>query len=550
LNDLISISRIAENLGVDQSQIYPYGKWKAKIGLDAVYNDDGKRGKLVLVTAVTPTPSGEGKTVTAIGVSMALNLLGRKAVVCVRQPSLGPVFGVKGGAAGGGKSTVEPMQEINLRLTGDIDAAGAAHNLLAAMVDNHIFQGNELRFDIHSVNLRRVVDMNDRALRKIVVGLGGKSDGIPREAGFVITAASEVMAVLCLSRGYSDLKRRLGRIVVGYTEENLPITADDLKATGAMAAILKEAMQPNLVQTAEGTPALIHGGPFGNIALGTCSLSSIIFGLNHSEYTIVEAGFGSDLGGEKFFDIVSRVGGFNIDCTVIVASIRALEYHGGLKFEKSESRPSDNLRMAALHKGLENLTKHIENVQMFGVQPVICINKFPSDTEDEVGVVETFCRTLGVDCSLSTTFENGGEGCKDLARKVIDASEKEFKNVPLYSYDESIESKIGKIVTKIYGGDSVEFEPEAKKSITLIQKLGFSSLPICMAKTPLSLSDDPKKIGRPRGFTCTVKKLEIAAGAGYVIAHLGDIVSMPGLPERPAAENIQLDDSGNISGLF
>jgi formate--tetrahydrofolate ligase len=330
LKGLISINQLAENLGVDPAQIYPYGKWKAKIGLDAVYNDEGKHGKLILITAVNPTPSGEGKTVTAIGLSMALNLLGRKAVVCIRQPSLGPVFGVKGGAAGGGKSTVEPMQEINLRLTGDIDAVGAAHNLLAAMIDNHIFQGNELRFDIHSVNLRRVVDMNDRALRKIVVGLGGKSDGIPREAGFVITAASEVMAVLCVSRGYSDLKRRLGRIVVGYTEENLPIAADDLKASGAMAAILKEAMQPNLVQTAEGTPALIHGGPFGNIALGTCSLSSIIFGLNHSEYTVVEAGFGSDLGGEKFFDIVSRVGGFEIDCVVIVASIKALEYHGGL----------------------------------------------------------------------------------------------------------------------------------------------------------------------------------------------------------------------------
>jgi len=547
---LISINRIAEDLGVDPGQIEYFGKWKAKIGLDAVYGVGGKRGKLVLVTAINPTPSGEGKTVTAIGLSMALNLLGRKSVVCIRQPSLGPVFGVKGGAAGGGKSTVEPMQEINLRLTGDIDAVGAAHNLLAAMIDNHIFQGNELRFDIHSVNLRRVVDMNDRALRKILVGLGGRGDGIPREAGFIITAASEIMAVLCLSRGYSDLKRRLGRIVVGYTEESLPITADDLKSTGAMAAIMKEAMKPNLVQTAEATPALMHGGPFGNIALGTCSLSSIIFGLDHSEFTVVEAGFGSDLGGEKFFDIVSRVGGFNVDCAVIVASIKALEHHGGYKPEKSEVGPSENLRMGSLQRGLENLAKHIENVQMFGVQPIICINRFQSDTEDEVRLVTTFCKSLQVESSISTTFENGSVGCEDLAAKVIDASKRGFKSVPIYSFDESIESKIGKIVTKVYGGDSVEYESEARKSIALFQKLGFANMPICMAKTPLSLSDDPKKIGRPRGFSCTVKKLEIAAGAGYVIAHMGEIVSMPGLPKRPAAENIQLDNSGNISGLF
>jgi formate--tetrahydrofolate ligase len=547
---MISIVRIAEDLGIDPRQIDPYGKWKAKIALDVVYEVREKRGKLVLVTAINPTPSGEGKTVTAIGLSMALNLLGRKSVVCIRQPSLGPVFGVKGGAAGGGRSTVEPMQEINLRLTGDIDAVGAAHNLLAAMVDNHIFQGNELRFDIHSVNLRRVVDMNDRGLRKIVVGLGGRGDGIPREAGFIITAASEIMAVLCLSRGYSDLKQRLGRIIVGYTEENNPITADDLKSTGAMAAILKEAMKPNLVQTAEGTPAIIHGGPFGNIALGTCSLSSIIFGLDYSEFTVVEAGFGSDLGGEKFFDIVSRVGGFNVDCAVVVASVKALEHHGGYKPEKSERGPSENLRMGALQKGLENLAKHIENVQMFEVQPVVCINRFPSDTDDELRLVEAFCKDLEVECSVSTTFENGGEGSKDLAAKVIDSSKKGFKSVPLYSFEESIESKLEKIVTKVYGGDSVEYEPEARKSIAIFQKLGFANLPICMAKTPLSLSDDPKKIGRPRGFSCTVKKLEIAAGAGYVIAHMGDIVSMPGLPQRPAAENIQLDDSGNISGLF
>jgi formate--tetrahydrofolate ligase len=337
---------------------------------------------------------------------------------------------------------------------------------------------------------------------------------------------------------------------VGYTEENLPITADDLKATGAMASILREAMQPNLVQTAEGTPALIHGGPFGNIALGTCSLSSIIFGLNHSEFTIVEAGFGSDLGGEKFFDIVSRVGGFNVDCAVIVASVKALEYHGGLKTDKGEERPSEKSRLTSLQKGLENLAKHIENVQLFEVQPIVCINRFPSDTEAEIHAIETYCSNLGIDFALSTTFENGGEGCKNLAKKVVDSINNNFTSAPIYAFDESVESKIEKIVMKIYGGDSVEFEPEARKSLALIQKLGFSRLPICMAKTPLSLSDDPKQIGRPRGFTCTIRKLEIAAGAGYLIAHLGDIVSMPGLPERPAAENIQLDESGKISGLF
>lgn len=515
--------------------------------MDAVLSKTGKKGKLVLVTAINPTPSGEGKTVTAIGLSMALNLLGHRAIVCIRQPSLGPVFGVKGGAAGGGRSTVEPMQEINLRFTGDIDAVGAAHNLLAAMVDNHIFQGNELGFEIHSVNLRRVVDMNDRALRNITIGLGGKGNGVPREAGFVITAASEVMAVLCMSLGYSDLKKRLGRIIVGYSADPRPITADQLKATGALGAILRDALEPNLVQTAEGTPAVIHGGPFGNIALGTCSVSSITFGLSHSEFTVVEAGFGSDLGGEKFFDVVSTVGVFNVDCAVIVASVKALEYHGGLKSDRDNSPTT---RIASLREGLENLGKHIENVQNFGVQPIVCINRFPTDTGEEVGLIEAFCKNRSVEYSVSTVFEQGGEGAKDLAQKVINSSLKEFKSAPIYDFDETVESKIEKIVTKIYGGDSVQYEPEARRSLALIQKLGFSNLPICMAKTPLSLSDDPKKLGRPRNFECTVKRLEVAAGAGYLIAHLGDIVSMPGLPERPAAEKIELDDSGKISGLY
>jgi len=543
---MIEISQIAQGLGLDPEHYEQYGRSKAKIKLEAVFAPAQNRGKLVLITAITPTPSGEGKTVTAIGLSMALNLLGRRAIVCVRQPSLGPVFGVKGGAAGGGRSTVEPMQEINLRFTGDIDAVGAAHNLLAAMVDNHIFQGNDLDYEIHSVNLRRVVDMNDRALRKIVVGLGGKGDGIPREAGFVITAASEVMAVLCMSLGYADLKKRLGSIITGFTENSKPITAGDLQATGAMAAILKEALQPNLVQTAEGTPALIHGGPFGNIALGTCSLSSMIFGLSHSEFTVVEAGFGSDLGGEKFFDIVSRVGSFNVDCAVIVASVKALEYHGGLK----DSTATESTRLASLQKGVENLGKHIENVQNFGVQPVVCINRFPSDSDEEIRLIEEFCRNRGVDSAISTTFTQGGEGCKELAKKVIESAQRGFRSTQIYSFDESIDAKIEKIVKKVYGGDSVEFESDANKSMTMIQKLGFSNMPICVAKTPLSLSDDPKMLGRPRNFVCTVRRLEVAAGAGYIIAHLGDIVSMPGLPERPAAEKIQLDDNGNISGLI
>ncbi len=506
-----------------------------------------RKGKLVLVTAITPTPSGEGKTVTAIGLSMALNLLGRKAVVCIRQPSLGPVFGVKGGAAGGGKSTVEPMQEINLRFTGDIDAVSAAHNLLAAMVDNHVFQGNELGIETHSVSLKRVVDMNDRSLRNVIVGLGGKSDGIPREAGFVITAASEVMAVLCMSLGIPDLKLRLGRVITAYTKDFRPITADELHATGSMGALLRDAFRPNLVQTVEGTPALIHGGPFGNIALGTCSLSSIVLGLSHSEFTVVEAGFASDLGGEKFFDIVSKIGGFNVDCAVIVASVRALEYHGGLK---SDDKSLASNRIASLQRGLENLGKHIENIQTFGIQPIVCINRFSLDSDEEIRLIEDYCRNCGVESSVSMAFDKGGEGCRDLAGKVIESSQRVTKITRIYEYDEGIDSKIEKIVTKIYGGDSVEFEPEATRSMAQIRKLGFANLPICMAKTQLSLSDDPKKLGRPRNFTCTVKRLEVAAGAGYIIAHLGDIVSMPGLPPRPAAEKIELDDEGNISGLY
>jgi formate--tetrahydrofolate ligase len=546
---LKEITQVGRELGLGPEDLKVYGKWKAKISLDSIYSaSESDKGKLILVTAMNPTPSGEGKTVTTIGLSMALNQLGRKAIACIRQPSLGPVFGVKGGAAGGGKCTVEPMQEINLRFTGDIDAVGAAHNLLAAMLDNHIFQSNDLGFDIHSVNLRRVIDMNDRALRQIVIGLGSKIDGIPREAGFVITAASEVMAVLCMSKGYSDLKQRLGRMIVGYKSDSVPIRASQLKAEGAMAALLKEAMEPNLVQTSEETPAVIHGGPFGNIALGTCSLSSIRFGLGHSEFTVVEAGFGSDLGGEKFFDIVSRVGGFNIDCAVIVVTVKALEYHGGMTNKSGAITPES--RKEFLLRGLENLGKHIENVQSFGVEPVVCINKFTTDKEDELQAVRSFSAQRKVPCEVSTGFDDGGAGCLDLARQVVSQSERGFKSGAIYSFQESIETKIEKIVKKIYGGKGVEYSPDARKAIALIERLGFSNLPICMAKTPLSLSDDPKKLGRPVDFTCLVKRLELATGAGYIIAHLGEIVSMPGLPERPSAENIDIDEKGNITGIF
>ena len=547
---LTEITNVAEALDIRPADLNQYGKWKAKISLDLVHEVVTRTpGKLILVTAMTPTPAGEGKTVTSIGISMALNRLGRNSVVCLRQPSLGPVFGVKGGAAGGGKSTVEPMLDINLRLNGDFDAIGSAHNLLSAMVDNHIFQGNDLGIDVHSISWKRTIDMNDRALRHIVIGLGGKNDGTPREDGFVIAAASEVMAILCISRDYADLKRRLGNIIVGYTKAGShTVRASDFHAEGSMASLMKYAMEPNLVQTAEGTPALIHGGPFGNVALGTCSLASITFGLNRTEYAVVEAGFATDLGAEKFFDIVSREGGFKVDCAIIVASIRALQYHGsGAHSPGPEASPEEKLRM-----GLENLAKHIENIRLFGVEPVVAINKFASDSDDELRIVQDFCKNCGVLYAISTSFVEGSAGCLELAERAIEACENSGnnKNRPLYAFEESIQDKIEKIVTQIYGGRNAEFEPTAVRELRNIASLGLSDFPVCMAKTQLSLSDDPKKLGRPRDFTATVRDLVIAAGAGFIIADLGDIIAMPGLPVHPAAEKIDLDKFGTITGVF
>ena len=546
---LSEISEVAKGLNIDPRHLNPYGKWKAKISLESVHSKLSKgNGKLILVTAMTPTPAGEGKTVTSIGLSMALNRLGRKAVVCLRQPSLGPVFGVKGGAAGGGRSTVEPMQEINLRFTGDIDAVGASHNLLSAMLDNHVYRGNKLGIDISRMMWKRAIDMNERSLRHTVIGLG-RNGGVPREDGFIITAASEVMAILCFATSYSELKERLGQIIVGYTGDGLkPANALDLRAPGAMAAILKEAMEPNLVQTAEGTPALIHGGPFGNIAMGTCSLTSIYFALNHADFAVVEAGFGSDLGAEKFFDVVSRVGGFDVNCTVIVSSIRSLKHH------ESSVRSSEAATMKysgiGLFGGLENLSKHVENVRMFGIEPIVAINKFDGDTEEEIQAVEEFCKSQGVQFAVSNAFSDGGSGCLDLARKTLEACERPHPKKYVYDFKEDIQSKIEKIVTRVYGGENIEYEPEALRDIDLVESLGMRGLPLCMAKTQLSLSDDSKKLGRPTGFTSTVRRVHLAAGAGFIIVDMGDIVEMPGLPEHPAAETIDLDEKGIITGVF
>ncbi len=544
---LSDISTVAEKLNIDQGYLKRYGKFAAKLDLEAIPSAQKSRGKLILVSSMTATPAGEGKTVTSIGLSMALNRLGRSAVVCLRQPSLGPVFGVKGGAAGGGKSTVEPMQEINLRFTGDIDAIGAAHNLLSAMLDNHLFHGNALAIDPRTIGWKRAMDMNERFLRHTVIGLGGKNNGVPREDGFVITAASEVMAILCMARGYDDLKQRLGRIIVGYSREKKPARAIDLKASGAMAAILKDAMKPNLVQTAEGSPALIHGGPFANIALGTCSLTSISLALNHAEFAVVETGFATDLGAEKFFDVVSRIGGFQVDCVVTVSSVRSIASHG--RNIAPALLEADKDTKKKLRDGLDNLGKHIENIRMFGVEPVIAINRFAADTEEELQLVKDFCQSQGVSFAVSTAFTEGSAGSLELAERAIEACAKPHTNKPVYSFKDSIQLKIERIVTLVYGGDKADYEPEAMAGIRQVEAFGLD-LPICMAKTQFSLSDDPKKLGRPRGFTATVRRTDLAAGAGFLIAHLGDIVSMPGLPVHPAAENIDIDQNGAITGVY
>lgn len=544
-NPLRPVLDVARELGISSANVIPYGKWKAKVSLPALQEKSLRKspGKVVLVTAMTPTSHGEGKTVTAIGLAMALRQLGHKSVVCLRQPSLGPVFGVKGGAAGGGKSTVEPMQEINMRLTGDIDAVGTAHNLLAAILDNHISHGNELAIDPRTITLKRVMDMNDRALRQIVVGLGGTKNGVPRETGFEITAASEVMAVLSLSKDYAELKEKLSMMILGYTRDGKTIRAGELNVVGAMAAVLKEAMEPNLVQTAEGTPAFVHGGCFGNIAHGTTTNTSILLGRKHADYCVVEAGFGSDLGAEKFVDIAARTGGFDVDAAVVVASIRAIKHHSGLDSEEPVRNHEE------LRAGLENLSKHIENVRAFGLTPVVALNRFGDDTASEVQQVEDFCATLNVPFAVSTAFEEGGRGATALAERVLETSGKGEKAKPLYPLEWSVEEKLSIVVEKIYGGEGIDFSLDARRDLKNIGELKLVREPVCVAKTHLSLSDDESKLGRPHGFKVSIRSLELAAGAGFNIAYMGDILTMPGLPKTPAAERMDLDSNGVITGL-
>ncbi len=534
------IDEITKDLGIPDDEVTRFGKWKAKLSF--AVPQGSSRGKLILVTGMTPTPRGEGKTVTSIGLAMGLCRAGRSAIACIRQPSLGPVFGIKGGGAGGGRSTLEPMLDVNMRLTGDFDAIAAAHNLLAAMVDNHLFHGNELGIDPSSVVWPRTVDVNDRALRQITVAQGAKN-GPTHPSKFLITAASEVMAVVCLSSGYADLKARLGSIVVAYTKGRAPVTVEQVGAVGSMGALLRDALFPNLVQTSEGTPALVHGGPFGNIAHGTCSLLSIRRALGLAEYTVVEAGFGSDLGAEKFVDIASYVGALHVDAAVIVATVRGLRYQGGLdRFDVPDA--------AAVERGLENLFKHIENVRVLGIRPVVALNRFADDAEDEVSLVRDFCTTVGVPFEISTSFLEGSQGSLGLAQLVIEESGKGSDPKPLYDARASVEEKVLALTSKLYGGDGATFTESATADSKIVEALGLSANPICVAKTALSLSDDATKRGRPRGFSVAVRAVEVAAGAGFNIVHMGDIERMPGLPKVPAALRIHLSDEGSISGVY
>ncbi len=541
------ITEIAENAGIDERYLEQYGKYKAKIDLKIMKDTAKPDGKLILVTAMTPTPAGEGKTTTTIGLADGLTRIGKKTVAALREPSLGPVFGIKGGAAGGGYAQVIPMEDINLHFTGDFHAIGAANNLLAAMLDNHIHQGNALGIDTRRITWKRCVDMNDRQLRNIVDGLGGKVNGVPREDGFDITVASEIMAVLCLSDSIDDLKTRLERIVVGYNFYGRPVTAGQLKAAGAMAALLKDAVKPNLVQTLEGTPALVHGGPFANIAHGCNSVTATRMAMKLGDFAVTEAGFGADLGAEKFLDIKCRAAGIVPSAVVIVATVRALKMHGGLaKTELS----SENLE--ALEKGLPNLLRHVSNIKnVFQLPSVVAVNRFPTDTDREINLIIEKCRELGVNAVLSTAWADGGRGAEDLAKEVVRLCSEEKCNFN-FSYDLSdrIEQKINKIVKKIYGGASVSFTAQASKQISELESLGFNELPVCMAKTQYSFSDDPTKLGAPDGFTVTVKNIKICAGAGFIVALTGDIMTMPGLPKIPAAENIDVSSDGVITGLF
>lgn len=540
------IREIAAQLGLTEDDIELYGKYKAKISLDA-WNKvkNGPDGKLVLVTAINPTPAGEGKTTTSVGLADAFHKLGHKVAVALREPSLGPCFGLKGGAAGGGYAQVVPMEDINLHFTGDFHAITTAHNLLAAVIDNHIHQGNALDIDVRRVAWKRVLDLNDRALRNVVIGLGGKAHGVPRETGFDITVASEMMAILCLARDLEDMKKRLGEIVVAYSRDGRAIRAEELNVTGALTLLFKDAIKPNLVQTLEGTPALIHGGPFANIAHGCNSVMATKFALKFADIAITEAGFGADLGAEKFLDIKCRFAGIHPDAVVIVATVRALKMHGGVP--KTELGKVD---MAALEKGLANLTKHIENVHKFGLPAVVAINAFPTDTKEELDFVEEKCNALGASVALSQVWAKGGEGGVELAEKVLEAMKQPADFHYMYEVEQSIPEKIEAIAKAIYGADGVDFTAPAKKQLAEIEALGLDKMPICMAKTQYSLSDDATKLGRPEGFRITVKELRISAGAGFIVALTGNILTMPGLPKKPAAENMDIDVNGKISGLF
>ena len=545
--ELKPITEIAKKAGIDEKYIEQYGKYKAKIDLSIMKENRRENGKLILVTAITPTPAGEGKTTTTIGLADGMSRIGKNVVVALREPSLGPVFGIKGGAAGGGYAQVVPMEDINLHFTGDFHAIGAANNLLAAMLDNHIKQGNELNIDVRKITWKRCVDMNDRQLRHITDGLGGVANGVPREDGFDITVASEIMAILCLSESISDLKERLSRIIVGYTYDDKPVTCSDLKAQGAMAALLKDALKPNLVQTLEGTPALVHGGPFANIAHGCNSVRATKLALKLGDYAITEAGFGADLGAEKFLDIKCRAAGLTPDAVVMVATVRALKMHGGL-----DKKSLDTEDIAALEKGIPNLLRHIHNIKnVYGLPCVVAVNRFPTDTDREINFIIEKCRELGVNTVLSTVWADGGKGGEELAREVVRLCNEEKGDFKFsYSLDGSIEEKIEAVVKKVYGGDGITVLPAAKKQIDRLTALGFGGLPVCIAKTQYSFSDNPALLGAPTGFTVTVKNVKISAGAGFIVVLTGDIMTMPGLPKRPAAENIDVDENGKITGLF
>lgn len=545
--DIKPISDIAEKLGISADELEFYGKYKAKLPLSLLKKYENKEdGKLILVTAINPTPAGEGKTTVTVGLGEAMNRIGKKAVIALREPSMGPVFGIKGGAAGGGYAQVIPMEDINLHFTGDMHAITAANNLLCAIIDNHIQQGNELRIDPRRILFKRCLDMNDRALRNVVIGLGGKVNGVPREDGFMITVASEIMAILCLSSGIKDLKDRLGSILTAYTYDGTPVYARDLNAVGSMAALLKDAIKPNLVQTLENTPALMHGGPFANIAHGCNSVTATRLALKLGDYCITEAGFGADLGAEKFLDIKCRCAGLKPSCVVIVATIRALKYNGGIP--KAELSKENTV---ALKNGIVNLETHIENMRKYGLPVVVAINRFATDTEAEIETIEAFCKEKDVPVSLTEVFARGGEGGKELAEKVVKTIEtKEAHFKPIYDEKLSIKEKLNVLAKEIYRAGDVVFTSNAEKAISEIEKLGKDKLPICVAKTQYSLSDDPQKLGSPKGFTLTVRDVRLSAGAGFIVALTGDIMTMPGLPKQPAAYKIDVDDDGNVSGLF